>query len=161
MCSEGVFAKIMAERTRFELVVQNYPYVGLANRWFQPLTHLSSSTRRRFRSGLQIYEEKVFLQGFKQFLLEYVAGDDAVVGIVRFAEFVAVVHYEMAFLDEGVKLSEVGFCVGDVGEVASDDGGDLVPFLYPGFFREDISFVGAADERVEESFFVDEAVKYD
>ena len=59
-------------------MVRNDPYVGLANRWFQPLTHLSSSTRRRFRSGLQIYEEKVFLQGFKQFLLEYVAGDDAV-----------------------------------------------------------------------------------
>ncbi len=30
-----------AERTRFELVVRNDPYVGLANRWFQPLTHLS------------------------------------------------------------------------------------------------------------------------
>ena len=30
-----------AERTRFELVVRNNPYVGLANRWFQPLTHLS------------------------------------------------------------------------------------------------------------------------
>ena len=33
--------RALAERTRFELVVQNYPYVGLANRWFQPLTHLS------------------------------------------------------------------------------------------------------------------------
>ena len=32
-----------AERTRFELVVRNDPYVGLANRWFQPLTHLSGS----------------------------------------------------------------------------------------------------------------------
>ena len=30
-----------AERTRFELVVRITPYVGLANRWFQPLTHLS------------------------------------------------------------------------------------------------------------------------
>ena len=45
-------------------MVQNYPYVGLANRWFQPLTHLSSSTRRRFRSGLQIYEEKRLFQFF-------------------------------------------------------------------------------------------------
>ena len=35
--STGLFA----ERTRFELVVQIAPYVGLANRWFQPLTHLS------------------------------------------------------------------------------------------------------------------------
>ena len=57
-----------AERTRFELVVQNYPYVGLANRWFQPLTHLSSSTRRRFRSGLQRYEENRLLQLFLHFL---------------------------------------------------------------------------------------------
>ena len=32
----------LAERTRFELVVRNDPYVGLANRWFQPLTHLSN-----------------------------------------------------------------------------------------------------------------------
>ena len=32
-----------AERTRFELVVRVTPYVGLANRWFQPLTHLSGS----------------------------------------------------------------------------------------------------------------------
>ena len=31
----------MAERTRFELVDRIAPIVGLANRWFQPLTHLS------------------------------------------------------------------------------------------------------------------------
>ena len=142
-------------------MVQNYPYVGLANRWFQPLTHLSSSTRRRFRSGLQIYEEKVFLQGFKQFLLEDVAGDDAVVGVVRFAECVAVVHDEMAFADEGVELGEVGLRAGDVREVAPDDGCDLVPFLYPGIFREDMAFVGAADEGVQEGVLVDEAVKHD
>ena len=30
-----------AERTRFELVVENNPYDSLANCWFQPLTHLS------------------------------------------------------------------------------------------------------------------------
>ena len=39
----------LAERTRFELVVRVAPYVGLANRWFQPLTHLSGHTRGRFR----------------------------------------------------------------------------------------------------------------
>ncbi len=32
---------ILAERTRFELVDRIAPIVGLANRWFQPLTHLS------------------------------------------------------------------------------------------------------------------------
>ena len=32
---------LLAERTRFELVVPLAKYVGLANRWFQPLTHLS------------------------------------------------------------------------------------------------------------------------
>ena len=142
-------------------MVQNYPYVGLANRWFQPLTHLSSSTRRRFRSGLQIYEEKVFLQGFKQFLLEDVAGDDAVVGVVRLAECVAVVHDEVAFADEGVEFGEVGGGIGDVREPAPDDGGDLVPFLYPGLFGEGAAFVGAADEGVEEGILVDEAVKHD
>ena len=35
-------ALYFAERTRFELVVRYNPYVGLANRWFQPLTHLSN-----------------------------------------------------------------------------------------------------------------------
>ena len=30
-----------AERARFELAVEFNPYGGLANRWFQPLTHLS------------------------------------------------------------------------------------------------------------------------
>ena len=32
---------IFAERGGFEPPVQNNPYDGLANRWFQPLTHLS------------------------------------------------------------------------------------------------------------------------
>jgi hypothetical protein len=38
-----VFAYINrgAERARFELAVEFKPYDGLANRWFQPLTHLS------------------------------------------------------------------------------------------------------------------------
>jgi hypothetical protein len=39
--------KGLAETERFELSVQMYPYDGLANRWFQPLTHVSGSQRRR------------------------------------------------------------------------------------------------------------------
>ena len=39
--------KDLAETERFELSVQTYPYDGLANRWFQPLTHVSGSQRRR------------------------------------------------------------------------------------------------------------------
>ena len=38
-------ALYFAERTRFELVVRNNPYVSLANWWFQPLTHLSKPER--------------------------------------------------------------------------------------------------------------------
>jgi hypothetical protein len=34
---------LLAETERFELSVQMYPYDGLANRWFQPLTHVSGS----------------------------------------------------------------------------------------------------------------------
>ena len=41
-------ASTLAERTRFELVVRVTPYVGLANRWFQPLTHLSGPPSRCF-----------------------------------------------------------------------------------------------------------------
>ena len=37
----------LAETERFELSVQMYPYDGLANRWFQPLTHVSGSQRCR------------------------------------------------------------------------------------------------------------------
>jgi hypothetical protein len=33
----------LAERAGFEPAVEYNPYVGLANRWFQPLTHLSLS----------------------------------------------------------------------------------------------------------------------
>ncbi len=32
---------LFAERGGFEPPVQSYPYAGLANRWFKPLTHLS------------------------------------------------------------------------------------------------------------------------
>jgi hypothetical protein len=32
----------MAETARFELAVRFTPYDGLANRWFQPLTHVSA-----------------------------------------------------------------------------------------------------------------------
>ena len=37
----------VAERTRFELVIRVFAYDGLANRWFQPLTHLSGTSFRR------------------------------------------------------------------------------------------------------------------
>ncbi len=39
-----------AERTRFELVDRIAPVVGLANRWFQPLTHLSIGGYLRLQS---------------------------------------------------------------------------------------------------------------
>ena len=44
----------MAETERFELSVQMYPYDGLANRWFQPLTHVSGLQRcgRAIAGGL-------------------------------------------------------------------------------------------------------------
>ena len=38
-----------ADGPGFEPGVQGYPYVGLANRWFQPLTH--PSTVPLFKSG--------------------------------------------------------------------------------------------------------------
>ena len=80
-------------------------------------------------------------------------------GVVRLVEDVAVVHYEMPLADQGVELGEVGFGIGDVRVAAPDDGCDLVPFPYPGLFGEDASFVGAADEGVQQHAFVDEAVK--
>ena len=40
----------VAERTRFELVDRIAPVVGLANRWFQPLTHLSMMVYVKERS---------------------------------------------------------------------------------------------------------------
>ncbi len=42
---------IFAERTRFELVDRIAPVVGLANRWFQPLTHLSFEVPKHFGSA--------------------------------------------------------------------------------------------------------------
>jgi hypothetical protein len=33
----------MAETEGFEPSVRKYPYGGLANRWFQPLTHVSEA----------------------------------------------------------------------------------------------------------------------
>ncbi len=35
----------IAERRRFELLIRVIAYDGLANRWFQPLTHLSKSSQ--------------------------------------------------------------------------------------------------------------------
>ena len=36
----------LAETERFELSVRHSSYDGLANRWFQPLTHISSRVGR-------------------------------------------------------------------------------------------------------------------
>ena len=63
---------ISAERTRFELVVRNDPYVGLANRWFQPLTHLSKPERNanivKFIEYLAICDRTfVFFNGINVF----------------------------------------------------------------------------------------------
>ena len=38
--------KGLAETERFELSVPSYQYDGLANRWFQPLTHVSGPQQR-------------------------------------------------------------------------------------------------------------------
>ena len=51
---------ILAEGTRFELVVQNNPYGSLANCWFQPLTH---------PSGLKDCKDTDFLTIHKTFLI--------------------------------------------------------------------------------------------
>ena len=41
LCSELAYA--LAETEGFEPSVPNYQYDGLANRWFQPLTHVSNA----------------------------------------------------------------------------------------------------------------------
>ena len=45
----------LAETERFELSVPNYQYDGLANRWFQPLTHVSGlpGADRGYNEGLR------------------------------------------------------------------------------------------------------------
>ena len=40
----------LAETERFELSVRHSSYDGLANRWFQPLTHVSSALAERVHS---------------------------------------------------------------------------------------------------------------
>ena len=54
------FLTLIAERTRFELVVRYNPYAGLANRWFQPLTHLSNPSQ----TGRQSYNKNLVLQHY-------------------------------------------------------------------------------------------------
>jgi hypothetical protein len=39
----------MAETEGFEPSVGGYPYGGLANRWFQPLTHVSGKAPTGYR----------------------------------------------------------------------------------------------------------------
>ena len=60
----------IAERTRFELVVEIAPYVGLANRWFQPLTHLSG---HRFRSvsSERVCKYRIFLSNCKELRIKF------------------------------------------------------------------------------------------
>ena len=41
-----------AERARFELAVEFNPYDGLANRWFQPLTHLSKAENLKAKDNI-------------------------------------------------------------------------------------------------------------
>ena len=38
-----VISDVLAETEGFEPSVPNYQYDGLANRWFQPLTHVSNA----------------------------------------------------------------------------------------------------------------------
>ena len=42
----------MAETEGFEPSVGVYPYGGLANRWFQPLTHVSGQAPTRYRGAI-------------------------------------------------------------------------------------------------------------
>ena len=56
----------MAERTRFELVVRVAPYVGLANRWFQPLTHLSGHASGKRFSPERVCKYRIFLGNYKE-----------------------------------------------------------------------------------------------
>ena len=44
--------KNFAERARFELAVEFNPYGGLANRWFQPLTHLSKAENLKAKDNI-------------------------------------------------------------------------------------------------------------
>ena len=44
--------KNSAERARFELAVEFNPYDGLANRWFQPLTHLSKAENLKAKDNI-------------------------------------------------------------------------------------------------------------
>ena len=43
----ALFSVFAAEEAGFEPAVRGYPYVGLANRWFQPLTHSSKMGAQR------------------------------------------------------------------------------------------------------------------
>ena len=47
----------MAERAGFEPAVDITTYVGLANRWFQPLTHLSVAAEFLRGANLTLYQQ--------------------------------------------------------------------------------------------------------
>ena len=66
----AVFYSLFAERTRFELVIRVITYDGLANRWFQPLTHLSGTVFHRgyrYRSALKEYKDRTNILFHKMF----------------------------------------------------------------------------------------------
>ena len=46
----SILTPIFAVRAGFEPAVQNYPYAGLANRWFQPLTHLTGTAIKNIKN---------------------------------------------------------------------------------------------------------------
>jgi hypothetical protein len=54
--------QLTADRPGFEPGAQGYPCVGLANRWFQPLTHLSKLGRKDITTDTfsQSQTEKIF-----------------------------------------------------------------------------------------------------
>ena len=62
--SRTIFCISSAERTRFELVVENNPYDSLANCWFQPLTHLSSGSLLRVQRYIRYFSLPNFLGCF-------------------------------------------------------------------------------------------------
>ena len=64
--SRTIFCISSAERTRFELVVENNPYDSLANCWFQPLTHLSSGSLLRVQRYIRYFSLPNFLGCFLQ-----------------------------------------------------------------------------------------------
>lgn len=66
-CKLSTIQASLAERTRFELVDRIAPIVGLANRWFQPLTHLSIAVAGLCLSDCKVNTFFYFYQIFFNF----------------------------------------------------------------------------------------------